>query len=279
MLSAFLQFDSMPKIGFAHHFYADEYSFTYSEKKKSFEIVYVQSGGIVIELFGKKFYAPEDSVFVLFRHLPFKLSSIDNTPQSHCTVQAEFDYSFTLINDGDTYPDSGGILLPFITLPCPETEIIKKALYSIVSDTGIGRSENAVSCAIQFLNIMRILDTLARKNNTSETTPASNITYKVKEYITNNINKNISLSDISNELGLTPGYINHIFKDTVGVPIKQYVNKKKAKKISELIKNHNISFKSACYNVGIEDCSYGYRLFKKHLGVTPNEFLSVSIRK
>ena len=279
MFSAFLQFNSIPEIGFAHHFYTDKYSFAYGGNKKSFEIVYVQSGGIVAELYGEKFYAPEDSIFVLFRHLPYKLSSADNAPQSHCTVQVKFDYSFRLVNEAEAFPNSNGIILPFITLPCPETEMIKKALYSIVSDIGIARSENSLSCSIQFLDIMRILDKLARKNNISKISPASNITYKVKKYIANNINRNITLSDISNDLGLTSSYINHVFKDTVGIPIKQYVNDQKAKKISELIQNHNISFKSACSSVGGEECSYGYRLFKKHMGVTPNEFLLLSLRK
>jgi len=279
MFSAFLKFNSIPQIGFSHHFYTDEYSFAYTGRKKSFEIVYVKSGGIIAELFDKKLLAPEGSVFVLFRHLPFKLSAIDNTPQSHCTVQVEFDYSFTLVENIEEKPDCDGILLPFITLPCPETEIIKKTLYSIVSDMGISRSENALSCAIKFLDIMRILDNLARSNNISKVSPGLNITYKTKKYIAKNINKRISLSDISENLALTPSYINHVFKESVGIPIKQYVNNEKVKKISDLIKNRGLSFKTACSNVGIEDLSYGYRLFKKHMGVTPNEFLSVSLRK
>jgi len=274
MFSAFLKFNSIPKIGFAHHFYTDEYSFSYRGHKKSFEIVYVKSGGIVAELYGEKIYAPEGSIFVLFRHLPFTLKSIDNLPQSHCTVQVAFDYGFTLITGDKPVPRGHGLLLPFVTLPCQETEAIKKELFSIVSDLGFSRSENSLSGSIKFLGIMQSLDALARKNQRKQHSPASNITYKVKRYIAKNISDNISLSDIGDALNLTPSYINHVFKATAGIPIKQYINNEKAKKIAELIRNQDLSFKTACANVGIIDLSYGYRLFKKHMGVTPNEFLS-----
>lgn len=277
MFTASLKFNSIPKIGFANHFfYTDKYVSTYAEEEKSLEIVYVQSGCIMAELFGETFLVPEGSIFVLFRHLPLKLSSIDNMPQSHCTVQAKFDYDFRLIHDDERFSGNDGMILPFVTPPCPEAETIKKMLYSIVSDIGINRSENALPCAIQILEIMRILHRLSQKNRLEKTSPASNITYKVKKYVANNINKTISLSDISKDLKLTPGYINHIFKDTAGIPILQYINHEKAKKIADLIRNQKLSFKAACLNVGIEDLSYGYRLFKKHMGSTPNEFLSVS---
>lgn len=277
MFTASLKFNSIPKIGFANHFfYTDKYVSTYAEEEKSLEIVYVQSGCIIAELFGETFLVPEGSIFVLFRHLPLKLSSIDNMPQSHCTVQAKFDYDFRLIHDDERFSGNDGMILPFVTLPCPETEIIKKKLYSIVSDIGIYRDENALSCSIQILDIMRILAKLAQKNNAPKASPGSNISYKVKKYVANNIDKYITLTDISDALKLTPGYINHVFKDTVGLPIIQYINREKTKKISELIRNQKLSFKAACLNVGIEDLSYGYRLFKKHMGSTPNEFLSVS---
>ncbi|MBQ6847049.1 MAG: helix-turn-helix transcriptional regulator [Oscillospiraceae bacterium] len=274
MFSALLKFNTVPKIGFAHHFYTDEYSFSYKELKKSFEIVYVKSGGIVAELYGEKLLAPEGSIFVLFRHLPFTLKSINNLPQSHCTVQVEFDYDFTLITDDNTSPHTGGLLLPFVTHPCAETEAIKKELFSIVSEMGISRTENNLSCSIKFLHIMQSLNSLARKNQSKQHSPASSITYKVKKYVAKNINSNISLPEIAKELGLTPGYINHVFKATAGIPIKQYINNEKVKKISELIQNQSLSFKTACSNVGISDLSYGYRLFKKHTGTTPNEFLT-----
>lgn len=268
-----ISFDAIPKIGFAHHFYTDEYHFSYSKMKKSLEIVYVTSGGIEAELYGQKIIIPEGSIFVLFRHLPITLSSVDRKSQAHCTVQAEFDFSFSISEDVNFSLKRKSLLLPFVTPPSAETEEIKKSLFSIVSDMGISREENAFPCAIRLLDIMRRLDKIARSNRFRESR-ASNIIYKVKQYVAKNIDKTISLTDIENELSLSSGYINQIFKNNTGVPLKHYINEQKAKIIAALMRKQSLSFKTACANVAIYDISYGYRLFKKHMGVTPGEFLS-----
>lgn len=268
-----ISFDSIPKIGFAHHFYTDEYHFSYSKMKKSLEIVYVTSGGIEAELDGQKIIIPEGSIFVLFRHLPITLRSVDGKSQAHCTVQAEFDFSFSLFDDDSHAHKKNSLMLPFVTEPSAETEEIKKSLFSIVSDMGVSREENGFSCAIRLLDIMRRLDKIARSDRRRES-KASNIIYKVKQYISKNIDKPISLTDISNELSLSSGYINQIFKNNTGIPIKHYINEEKTKMIAALIRKQGLSFKIACANVGISDISYGYRIFKKHMGVTPGEFLS-----
>ena len=268
-----ISFDKIPKIGFAHHFYTDEYYFSYSNLKKSIEIVYVTSGGIEAELYGQKLLIPEGSIFVLFRHLPISLRSVDGKPQSHCTVQAEFDFSFSLSEDDEFSPKRKSLLLPFVTPPSAETEEIKKSLFSIVSDMGISREENDFSCAIRLLDIMRRLDKIARSSERRES-KSSNIIYKVKQYISKNIDKSIALSDIERELNLSSGYINQIFKNNTGMPLGHYINEEKTNMIAALIRKQGLSFKTACANVGISDISYGYRLFKKHMGVTPGEFLS-----
>lgn len=275
MFSAILKFDTIPKIGFAHHFYTDNYHSSYKNKSKSFEIVYVNSGSIEAELYGKTFYAEEGSVFVLFRHLPISIKSVGGMPHSHCTVQAEFDYDFKLLED-NMEPEDNSLILPFVIPVCAEMGVIKKELYAIVSDLGISREENSFSASLRFLDIMRRIDEITRKKLTKSDS-SSVIDYKVKKYISQNIEKSIALTDIAEFLNLTPGYINHVFKETAGMPIKQYINSEKTKKIAALMQKQGLSFKIACENVGISDYSYGYRLFKKHTGTTPGKFLSGDI--
>ena len=274
-----ITFNEIPKIGFAHHFHADKYQFSYSKMKKSLEIVYIASGCIEAELYGQKILIPEGSIFILFRQLPITLRSIGEKPQSHCTVQAEFDFSFSLLSDEPASRINNSLLLPFVTEPCNETEQIKRDLFSIVSDMGISREENSFKCSLTLLDIMRKLDKIVRNKSSYSEPKSSIIIYKVKQYISRNTDKILSLSDIGDELNLSPAYINQIFKSNVGIPLKHYINEEKAKKIAELLQTRSLSFKTACSNVGINDISYGYRLFKKHMGLTPGEFMSGDIHK
>ncbi len=271
MFSGYLKFDKIPEIGFAHHFYAENYSAAYNSTHKSFEIVYINSGGIEADFEGERIIAEEGSIFVLFRHLPITLKCKDGKPQSHSTVQAALDFDFTLLR-GDDAPEAGGLLLPFIVPPCKENEGIRQELYSIISDISIAREENSLSSSLRFLHIMQQLDKLARTKRSLRTT-STIISYRIKKFVSENISKSVTLADISEKLGKTPGYINQVFKETNGITITQYINREKMQLVASLLHNHGLSFRQACDNVGIGDISYGYRLFKKHTGVTPNEFL------
>lgn len=271
MLYGTLNFSEIPQIGFAHHFKAEKYSFTYSSQKKSFEIVYVTSGGITAVIDNETIIAPEGSIFVLFRHIPIKISSLEGIPNEHCTVQAEFNYDFTMTNDISEIK-SNRLVLPFVTFPSTETEEIKKDLFSIVTDMSTSRDDNALSCSLKFLSIMQRIDKIAHSSKDFSTQQASLIIYKIKNYIASKVSESFSLSDVSTSLGLSESYLNHIFKENVGLPIKQYAARVKTNRIAELMSTHQVDFATACANVGINDVCYGYRIFKKHIGVTPNQY-------
>lgn len=276
MHSGFISFEKIPEIGFAHHFYTDSYGYSYKYNKKSFEIVYVKSGDIEVEFSNEVFCVPEGSVFVLFRHLPLKLRAAAGGVQAHCTVQVSFDYDFVLMSDAELPPEKKGFLLPFVTPPSKETERIKNELYSIVSDITADRDENSFSCGIRMLNIMRELDAAARKKLAPRGSSVG-ICRKVKEYIADNIDKKILLSDVAGFIEKSPNYINSLFKRATGLSVNQYICSERVKKIAELVKDCNLSFETACENVGITDISYGYRLFKKHMGTTPSKYVQAEI--
>jgi len=210
-------------------------------------------------------------VFVLFRHLPITLTSVGDTVHSHCTVQAEFDYQFSLISDG-ICQNGDALCLPFVIPPCPENELIKKDLFQIVADMGVSREHNSLSSSILLLDIMRRIDLVAGRGDSVDDKSASSICHAVKKYVAGHINEKISLAQIADSLQLSPGYINHTFKKSQGVPVVQYINGEKVKRVSELMIGRNMPFARACDSVGISDCSYGYRLFKKHMGITPGRF-------
>ena len=254
MLAGYLKFNSIPEIGFAHHYYSNGYMFDYKKTTNSFEIVYINSGTIVSEFNDNTFYAHEGDILVLFRHLPIKLYTYGNDNQSHCTVQLQFDYTFELIELNDHFPDDG-IILPFITKRSALTKSIKKDLYEIVHQVSTSSDRYSFNSALKAVEIMQKLNSRAR------------------DIVENNINKKINLKDISIAVGKSPNYINFAFKNIKGSTITEYINEEKISVITTLMRKDNVHFSVACNSVGITDISYGYRLFKKHTGLTPSMFL------
>lgn len=270
-----LKFQDIPTIGFAHHFNAENYFQSYNMADDSFEIVYIKAGDVTAKLYDKIYDIEPGSILVLFRRLPIELSSKNGTPHTHCSVQiktsgvAEFiDSDFQIPKDS-----TRGIMLPFITPPCQENELIKKDLYSIISLIGGSNEAGKFSASLCAMGVLSKLDSLyiqkiyAKKNNSSL------LDYKIKQYISRNISKDLSLENIATAIGKSPNYLNSVFKKINDIGIHQYINREKVRIIGECIKNRGFSFREACESVSVYDISYGYRLFKKHSGVTPGAFL------
>ncbi len=273
MFASVLKFNSLPEIGFSHRFYTCKNVWSYGSLNENFEIAYITKGTLVMELYNEITEVKEGSILVLFRHLPIKLSSYKNSEHSHITVQAEFDYSFKLIEDISLFDDEDGIILPFVIPPCEYTEEIVKDLNYILYSSANGSNELVRS--LKFCSIMSRIDEYARKNLNYKNDANEKISRKVIQYVDENIDKSITLDDIALKFHKSPNYINASFKKARGMTIKHYVNSEKMNRICGMMHKDKFSFKEACEKVGISDISYGYRLFKKYTGITPKKYVSV----
>ena len=274
MLSGKINFSSIPHIGFAHHFYTDKKRYVSYGGSKSIEIVYIKNGALEVELDEHKTTAPEGSFLILFRHLNIRLQSNEHKPHSHCSIQLLMDYDFELLKEKADLKDMENcLIIPFVTPPCAETESLKKMLFSAVFDVSISKEQYQFSSALAGLSILQQLSRIYRKQMQKNQNSQSLIEFKIKKYVTQNIGHNFKLDDIAKQLLKTPNYLNFIFKNQCGMTIKQYVNQQKVRILCEMLHNRGINFNSACESIGISDISYGYRLFKKHTGMTPKEYL------
>ncbi|MBQ7075553.1 MAG: helix-turn-helix transcriptional regulator [Clostridia bacterium] len=260
------------KIFFAHHFYTEQdYKADYGTGQNGIEIVYIKKGNMTGELYGKTFLVEEGSFFVLLRHLPINLYTVG--VHSHCSVSLNGDFEFIYTENADNYESKkSGIVLPFVTPPFKETEQLKKDLFLVVSELTVSKEKNEMSAVLLALSILQRLSVNYQKKQGEN--PSSIIEYKIKKYVANNIASNFDISDIAKELNMTPNYINSVFKKRQGISIRQYINKEKVSLICDLMHHRGVSFKVACENAGIYDVSYGYRLFKKNMGITTKEYMN-----
>ncbi len=263
---------NIPKIGFAHHFFTEyDYKANYGMEQNGIEIVYIKKGNMTAELYGKTFTVEEGSFFVLLRHLPINLYTVG--VHSHCSVSLEGDFEFLYTENTDKYKSKkNGIVLPFVTRPFKETERLKKDLFLVVSELTVSKEKNEMSAVLLALSLLQRLGMNFQKKQGEN--QSSIIEYKIKKYVANNISNNFDIGDIAKELNMTPNYINSVFKKRQGISIRQYINKEKVSLICELMHHRGVSFKIACENAGVFDVSYGYRLFKKSMGITTKEYMN-----
>lgn len=276
MMAGFLKFNTLPEIGFAHNYLVDNYAYNYGKSNHTFEIAHINSGRVLLEYNNKTLVADEGSILVLFRELPIKIHSSGKTPQFHCTLQLDFDFEFVLTDNNSIYSDNG-LLLPFVVPSQIGTAEIKKELNDIVHLISETPGRYNFNARIRALGILEKIDRIARKPSQSISNAHSKIAVAVRTYVDDNIERKITLKDLSDALKKSPNYVNSAIRSVYGKSIIEYINEKKIRYICVLMQKNNISFSHACDIMGFCDVSYGYRLFKKHMGITPSAYMKSEI--
>jgi two-component system response regulator YesN len=95
---------------------------------------------------------------------------------------------------------------------------------------------------------------------------------QVREIIEHTYHKQITISNLSRQVYLSPNYMRSIFKEKTGTTIHEYLTKIRLEKAKELLGDASLKVHDIALKVGYESSSYFCSLFLKSQGVTPNEY-------
>lgn len=93
----------------------------------------------------------------------------------------------------------------------------------------------------------------------------------ILKYLNSNYTKDISISDVADRFNLDRSYISRLFKEQTGMSIWDYVIMRRIYLFNYLIEDCN-SLEETAYRVGFKNYSNFYRLYKKHMLMSPIEF-------
>lgn len=107
------------------------------------------------------------------------------------------------------------------------------------------------------------------------TLPSSNdpkllLVQKVIFYIRTHFTENLSLEQLSLQIGVSKSYLCHIFKEVTHKTIIQYINELKCQYAQRLIKESDYTLTQIIEKCGFNSVPYFYRIYKKHIGLTPS---------
>ena len=119
----------------------------------------------------------------------------------------------------------------------------------------------------------RISGALSNIKAERDATNDSNIE-QAKEYIKNNYNENLTLTDVSELVHISPYYFSKLFKDKTGKNFIEYLTCVRMEEAMKQLTSSSLSIKEICINVGYSDPNYFSRSFKKYTGKTPGEYRS-----
>lgn len=91
-------------------------------------------------------------------------------------------------------------------------------------------------------------------------------------YIHQEIFHDITLEKIAEYAGVHPGYLSKIFKESVGMIIPEYINRKKLEDSKYFLLHSNARLSEIANMFGYCNQSYYTSLFKKYTGMTPGQY-------
>jgi AraC-like DNA-binding protein len=96
---------------------------------------------------------------------------------------------------------------------------------------------------------------------------------KIVEYISSNIDKQISLDIVAEEFNISSSHLSRIFNRCSGTSFSEFVKNKKLEKAAELImKEKNVNISDIEVKLGYLTPAYFSKLFKEKYGMTPAQF-------
>ncbi|WP_234123697.1 helix-turn-helix domain-containing protein [Clostridium hydrogenum] len=93
-----------------------------------------------------------------------------------------------------------------------------------------------------------------------------------QNYISKHLYDDITLSHISNFLGLSKKYLSSLFSKSMGITLTEYIQKQKIEEAKFLLTSTNYSIIAICEFLKFHDQSHFTKIFKKFTGLTPKKY-------
>jgi len=94
------------------------------------------------------------------------------------------------------------------------------------------------------------------------------------KFVAMNLERKITLDEISSFLFLNPSYFSRLFKKEVGETFVEYVTRMKINRAKELLEQTDEAVGKICERLGYDNQSYFIKIFKTYAGTTPIEYRS-----
>lgn len=95
---------------------------------------------------------------------------------------------------------------------------------------------------------------------------------QIESFTAENYHRDISLTVLSEAIGLSPSYLSSIFKDVAGMNYVDYINARRIEQSKLLMKSSRESLADISERVGFTSVNTFIRVFKRHEGITPGQF-------
>ncbi len=123
-----------------------------------------------------------------------------------------------------------------------------------------------------YLATFKYLHLFRKYHKKDERIDENNVVNATINYMSENIEKKLSLNQLAEYTGYSVTHFSLIFKNNTGHSPLNYFNMIKVKYACKLLETTDMKINQICGKVGIDDCYYFSRLFSKIVGISPKKY-------
>ncbi len=95
---------------------------------------------------------------------------------------------------------------------------------------------------------------------------------RVKAYIHANLNNDLGMKSLSKQVGVSPNYLNKLFREDMNESLKNYVTRIRMETAAKMLKNTDMRINEIAVELGYRTSRYFSDVFSKYYGVTPTDY-------
>ncbi|WP_010285532.1 response regulator [Bacillus timonensis] len=151
-------------------------------------------------------------------------------------------------------------------LPVNGPDDLEKSVYLYFDENGVFNLNHYKK------RIKREISLFLRRIKKYTPKKTTNVIYDIAKYLQENFDRDVKLQEISDHFYISREYISRKFKQEFNVNISDYVVKIRMDKAKYFLKNSNLKIYEVANMIGYQDDKYFRKVFKKVVGITPNEY-------
>lgn len=235
-------------------------------------LIYCVKGRGWYRLGSRKYEVDENDFFILPAGVPHAYGASQNSPWTiywvHFKGSLAGEYAKGLHTPTRINPAQNSRI-------SDRTAMFEEIFYTLNAGYSLDNIHYALSLFHRYLGSLRYVSQFrnAKAKRGSNNAPDSrDITDRAVKYMTENIDKRLTLQQISDYCGYTPTHFSALFKRHIGHAPISYFNLLKIQSACNLLDTTTMRVAQIAAKLGFDDTFYFSRLFTKTMGVPPKEY-------
>ena len=223
-------------------------------------IHYVVSGKGVFYCGVHKHIVEKGQIFIIFPDTIVKYQADESDPWHYMWVGFSGEEAKEILSTAGLDYNN-----PVLKINNPEMAI--ELLSAMPSERSANTKSNLLFTAKLYEFMSLVVDSQGGQTK-SENNYLTTATRYIKAYYS----EDITVDKIASHVGVSRKYLFVIFKNTLGISVKDYIVDYRIKKAKEFLSNDDLSIGNIAYSVGYSDPLNFSKIFKKKTGLSPKDY-------